>query len=176
MATEAPDQLKQLKRISLSLKRLFIFLFALTVFGVIARLLVPSAESITLVGVPFSGEMITTKIYALSIIAALLSAALAMKAYFHLIKLFSLYAQAKVFTADNVAQIRQLGITLMLAPAVWLAVLLAAMPEIAAATAGWLGIMPSFPGNQLIVGGIVILISWIMDVGRQLRDEHDLVI
>lgn len=30
--------------------------------------------------------------------------------------------------------------------------------------------------NQLIVGMIIIIVSWIMDVGRELREEQDLVV
>jgi hypothetical protein len=31
-------------------------------------------------------------------------------------------------------------------------------------------------GNQLISGMIIIVVSWIMDVGRELREEQDLVV
>jgi uncharacterized membrane protein len=30
--------------------------------------------------------------------------------------------------------------------------------------------------NQIILGTIVIVIAWIMDVGRELREEQDLVV
>jgi hypothetical protein len=37
-------------------------------------------------------------------------------------------------------------------------------------------ILPSTPFDEVIAGTIIIVISWIMDVGRELREEQDLVV
>ena len=34
----------------------------------------------------------------------------------------------------------------------------------------------SDPFTELVVGIVVIVVSWIMDVGRELREEQDLVV
>lgn len=87
-----------------------------------------------------------------------------------------LYFKGKVFTAQNVVQIRQVGLTYACAPAVWLVVLIGAAPEIAAAQDQWLQIMPSFPGGALIAACFFLFASGIIDEGRELRDEQDLVV
>jgi hypothetical protein len=87
-----------------------------------------------------------------------------------------LYSNGKVFTAQNVAQIRRAGLTYACAPAVWLIVLIGAWPEIAAAQDQWAMIMPSFPGGALISSCIFLFASRIMNEGRELRDEQDLVV
>ena len=58
----------------------------------------------------------------------------------------------------------------------WLIGLIGAGPQILAAQDQWVKIMPSFPGGALINGGILVYVSWIMNEGRLLRDEQDLVV
>lgn len=64
----------------------------------------------------------------------------------------------------------------MFTPAVWLMVLIAAAPQFVAAQDRWLKIVPPFPGGALMNGGILLFASRIMNEGRELRDEPDLVV
>jgi hypothetical protein len=59
---------------------------------------------------------------------------------------------------------------------IWLAVLIGAWPEIAAAQEQWTSIMPSFPGADLMGAFLFLFAAGIMDEGRKLRDEQDLVV
>jgi xanthine/uracil permease len=87
-----------------------------------------------------------------------------------------LYAKGRIFTAQSVAQIRQVGLTFAFGLAIWLLVLFAAWPEISAAQDQWLNIMPSFPGGAIVGACLFLFASRIMDEGRKLREEQDLVV
>lgn len=87
-----------------------------------------------------------------------------------------LYSKDKIFTAQSVAQIRRVGLTYACAMLIWLAVLIGAAPEISAAQDQWLNIMPSFPGGALMGAFLFLFGSRIMDEGRKLREEQDLVV
>ena len=105
-----------------------------------------------------------------------LGAALTLKILYHFIRLMMLYAREKIFTAQSVAHIRQVGLTYACGLAVWLVVLIGAAPEIAAAQDQWLNIMPSFPGGAIVGACLFLFASRIMDEGRKLREEQDLVV
>lgn len=134
------------------------------------------ADSRALAGVVFKGTEITGKVQNLWLMGLVLDAALTLTILYQLIRLMMLYSKGKVFTAQNVARIRQLGLTYACAPAVWVVVLIAAMPEIAAARDQWVQIMPSFPLGALMVACFFLFASRIMNEGRELRDEQDLVV
>jgi hypothetical protein len=63
----------------------------------------------------------------------------------------------------------------MCKPLVWLAALIAA-PEIAAAQDRWTSIMPSFPGGAVIGAAIMLYAGRILNEGREMRDEQELVV
>ena len=124
----------------------------------------------------FFGAAVTGKIQWLWLLQIVLSNAIKLKLFYHLIRLLGLYSEGKLFTTQTVAQIRQLGVTVMFAPAVWLIVLIGAAPQIVAAQDRWVNTMSSFPGGALMNGGVLLFVSWIMNEARELRDEQDLVV
>src|SRR3970282_1974408 len=131
--TTTPAQLRKVQATSALLRRFFMVLFGLTFVAllgsVVASLTIAPAGVITLAAVEFAGEAITGKIQLIGMLRVVLGAAVGLKILSHLIKLFGLYADGKIFTSKNVSQIRQLGITALFFPAVWLLLLLAAAPE-----------------------------------------------
>jgi hypothetical protein len=175
MSKFAPARLEDVERVSRRVKQFFLLVAVLTVLGTLATLF-GEPVPISLVGLGFHGEAVTAKVQTLWVIETVLSATIALKVFYHLIRLFGLYAEGKIFTPANVLQMRQVGLTLLLAPALWIIVFIVSLPEVASMSDEWVRIVPSFPGNGLVGGAIVVLVSWIMDVGRELRDEHDLVI
>ena len=182
MSTSVPAKLQEVKRVSRLLQRFFKFLFAVSVVGFVAATLFAllgesSQEQIVeLVGIWFTGDEISGKIMLLGIVGAALRILVSLKALYHLIRLFGSYAGGQIFTADNVNQIRQLGVTMMLLAAIWLLDFTVALPEITEKSDQWGRIVQSFPTLELVGGAIVILVSWVMDAGRELREEHDLVV
>jgi len=177
MLAMTPKRLAQIRRASRWLQFLFVFL---SVFFVVNRLSVlvhpVPANTRTLDGVVFQGAAITGKVQILWLAQVALGAALSLKVLYHLVRLLGLYSQGKLFTAQNVARLRRIGIPFAFAPLVWLIALVGAWPEIAAAQDQWLKIMPTFPGGDLIAGCIFLYASRIVNEGRELRDEQDLTI
>jgi hypothetical protein len=177
MLTITADKLSAIQRASRGLRGLLMFLLVIVVLGVLTNLTHPQPQGVkVLAGVEFRGAAITGKIQLLWVLQTVLCVAVDLKLFYHLIRLLGLYSEGKLFAAQNVAQIRQLGVTFMLLPALWLIVLIGAAPEIVAAQDQGLKIMSSFPGGALMNGGILVFVSWIIDQARELRDEQDLVV
>ena len=175
MTTQANRKLEDIKRVSRRLRFLFILIAAGTALGTLAKVYAPPA-AITLAGVQFAGDAITGMLWFIWITASVLTAAVLLKLFFHLIRLFGLYAQAQIFTQQNVAQIRQIGISLLLLPVVWLVTSGLAASQMETSPGFWSLLLSSFPFAGFIGGGTILPIAWIMDAGRKLREEQDLVI
>lgn len=168
---------KAIQSASRALLVFFIFVSVISLLGTLSQMRHPFPPGTrTLAGVVFQGTAITGKIQILWLVNLVLGAAVTLKILYHLIRLMVLYAKGRVFTAQNVAQIRQVGLTYACAPAVWFIVLIGGWHEIAAAQDQWVNIMPSFPGGALMASCMFLFGSRIMNEGRELRDEQDLVV
>src|SRR5262245_8660163 len=119
MTTQPNRTLEDIKRVSRRLRLLFILIAAGTLLGTLAKISTPH-EQISIAGVQFMGDALPAPVQMLWIAANALTAAVLLKLFFHLSRLFGLYAEARIFTEQNVAQIRQIGISLLLLPVVWL--------------------------------------------------------
>lgn len=171
------DRLGEIQRASRWLLGLFVLISVVSLWGALNDIAHPFPPGTrTLAGVVFQGTAIAGKIQTLWLMQVVLSAALSIKILYHLIRLAVLFSKGKLFTAQNVAQIRQVALTNMCVLAVWLVVLIAAAPEIAAAQDQWVKIMPSFPGGALMSAILFLFAGRIMNEGRELRDEQDLVV
>jgi hypothetical protein len=176
MIAMTPDRLNNIQRTSRQLRAFIIFLAILAALGMITRYTHPIPHDVkTIAGIGFEGAALTGRIQVLWLVQTLLNAALVLKALYHLSMLLGLYSKGKLFTDANVSQIRQLGLTMIWALPVWLIGLIGAAPELVAAQDQWLKIMPSFP-SAAINGAIMVYVSWIVNEGRKLRDEQDLVV
>jgi len=167
----------EIRRASRALLVFFIFMTVISIWSTLANLAHPfPPDTRTVAGVEFQGAAITGRIQFLWIAQIVLGAALNLKILYHFIRLMGLFGKGKLFTAQNVAQIRQLGLTYLCAVPIWLVVLIGAWPEIAAAQDQWLKIMPSIPGEALMVGIFFLFATRLMNEARELRDEQDLVV
>lgn len=101
-----------------------------------------------------------------------LSVGVLLKGLHHLDRLFKDYSSGNIFTTEAAGQIRQLGITSMLWTGVNVAWLLAAF--------GLTNPRPptsfSLHFDSLIIGVIIIVISWFMDAAAEMREENELTI
>jgi len=168
---------RAIQRASRALVVFFIFMSVISVLGTLNHMTVSFPPGTrTLAGVMFQGAAVTGKIQILWLVQLVSGAALNLKILYHLIRLMVSFSKGNVFTAQNVAQIHRVGLTYACAPALWLIVLIGAFPEIAAAQDQWVKIMPSFPGEALMSGCIFLFASRIMNEGRELREEQDLVV
>ena len=177
MLAMTADRMSSIQRASRALLIFFIFMSVIFLWGTLNSIVHPfPADTRTLAGVVFQGAAITDKIHGLWLTEMLLGAALSLKILYHLIRLMTQYYRGKFFTAESVSQIRQVGLTFACSMLIWPVVLIGAWPEIAAAQDQLLSIMPSFPGGALIGACLFLFASRIVDEGRKLREEQDLVV
>ncbi|HEY8521373.1 MAG TPA: DUF2975 domain-containing protein [Gammaproteobacteria bacterium] len=127
-----------------------------------------------------TADKITTagiKVYALLVVA--LAAGLSLAALLTLRALFADLAAGAIYTAKNVARLRRLGVLTLAMAAAGIVVPVASAALVAA---GWIdaasvtrsdhAVGPD-PFSLFITGGIILLASWIMEVGRQASDEAE---
>ena len=182
MSMTTARKLERIRRYSISLRRLARFLFVVTLLGAAVSLMFILFRPdrwfgpMDVIGIRFAGIAADGTVRAFAALTVVLSAAVVAKFFLHAIKLFGLYSQGEYFTAQSVAQIRQLGIALMLVPAVWLVGPLAMLILGSEASGDASVSLLSAPTSQLVSGFIVIFVSWLMDLARELREEQDLVV
>ncbi len=200
MDNEALADLDRIKRYSRSLRRLFMLLFFVTLLGgcvtLIALLSGLSADhasgaaasirrTIELNGTltfDWNAASMTVRTLAIAYVAAVFTVALMLLR--HLAKLFGLYAVGKIFTGENVREIRLIGVMLMLFSLSWIIALPIPMllesgtsaAQADSVAGSQIAASPELSLSPFFTGLIVIFISWVMDIGRRLREENDLVV
>jgi hypothetical protein len=177
MLAVTPDRLGSIQRASRALLVFFIFVTVISLWATLNNVVHPyPAGTRTLAGVTFQGSAITGKVHGLWLTELLLGAVLTLKILYHLIRLMILYSRRELFTAASVAHTRHIGFTYAGGLALWLIVLIGAAPEILATQEQWLNIMPSFPGGAILGCCAFLFASRVLDEGRELREEQDLVV
>jgi hypothetical protein len=184
MTPETAAKLQKVKKYSVSLRNLFVFFLIIGLLGWLVQTMMmwsdatPHEPSLVRIGhLEYSGDSISLGVRVLSYVYFTLSLAISLKITFHLIKLFALYADGKIFAAENVRQIRQIGFTVLFSPILFVLTLFVPLfiaAESTISTDAPIGVGMLF--EQLTAGAIIIVFSWIMDVGRELREEQDLVV
>lgn len=105
----------------------------------------------------------------LGVVTALTWAVL-FKCFYHLHRLFGNYSHGEIFTEESVGQIRQFGIACLLwgvMNSLWgLSLALSSHPS------------KTFQGHadSFVIGIIIIVIAWFMDMAVDLREENELTI
>lgn len=130
-------------------------------------------------GLPILGE-ITPKIKILGFLAALIPVGLKMAAFWYLIRLFGLYERGEIFTRANVGCIRRIG---------WVLLIGQIVAPLDRALTGVILTLNNPPGARMlrlgldgndvstaVIAGVIILASWIMDLGRELQEENALTV
>jgi hypothetical protein len=107
----------------------------------------------------------------LAVIAAL-TMAVFLKGLYHLHRLFGNYGRGDIFTTDSAGQIRQLGITALL----WFGAQFLWGFTVVALTQGPPPISFQFHSDCLVIGPVVIVISWFMEMAAETREENELTI
>lgn len=130
-----------------------------------------------LAGLPATANQdLSQRSLALGFLVSLIPVTVAVYGMVTLSRLFQLYENAIVFTSDNVRLFRKLGYVII----AWVAANLLFTPLISAViTHGnpvgqrMLTVGINFSDlSVLIMGAIVVLISWVMNEGRKLEDEQ----
>jgi len=181
MTAEIASKLAKVQSYSASLKRLFQFLFFVVAFAMCAKVLLiaigDEVWSYVRVGLTeYRGESIPWAAHVISWIGSLLGFVILLKLFFHLQKLFGHYAEGRIFEKQNVHEIRQIGVTVLLFPVLWIALAIAPNFIPAEGRTALLESDGAGPLMELIAGAVILVVSWIMDVGREMREEQDLLV
>ena len=179
MTMESAARLTDVRRWSGFLCRLFKLLFWLTAASLIVQFILiligdETFGSVRIGLTTYPGGSVPPAARVVSWIDSLAVIGILLKLSFHLKSLFARYAEGEIFGRENVRQIRQIGLTVLLFPALW--ILVAITPAFITAD-GRTALMDydgAGPLPEIVLGGIILVVSWIMDVGRDLREEQDL--
>jgi hypothetical protein len=106
--------------------------------------------------------------------------AIIMLSFYYLYKLFQLYAKGVIFTKQNISYIQKIGFTILLE--VFASILVEPLLTFVLTSQDPPSerlVSISFSSanfSYLLIGGIIILISWIMNEAKRLEDESTLTI
>lgn len=188
MTPETLAKLEKVKKYSASLRTLFQIAAAFAgLTGLVTLLLILTAQgsetrTIQFGGATYSGDEITWSLQIVVAIGAALVFSIAVSLLHNLAKLFEHYSKGEIFTAESVRRIREIGITVFMFVAVWIYTLFAEyilqVLEPGTTLQGTRTVGLGVPGPLFVVltGIVIMIVSWVMDVGRELREEHDLTV
>ena len=181
--------MERIRRISRILRIVFLVIIVLT--PIINALIWYNFERLNLAelsrvfpSLPLDGITIHTPlpadVRALGFLVAMIPAGIQMTAFYLLFRLFGLYAQGEIFTEGAVGYIRKTGYTLLAAQIIRplqdaLLTLVLTMHNAPGMRTISVGI-GSTDLAEILIACLVILVSWIMDEGRKLKEEEALVI
>lgn len=175
MRPEFEKRLEKIRRLSLISKRicqgLFVLLTLLLVICFVG-ILVGGDSSITVfdLSLPLRSLLLYQRII-LSLIGAL-GIAVPLKGLYHLHRLFSGFSTGAIFTTQSASQIRQLGVTALL----WVAVNLIWIAVVFAFADRHISHAIYFRADSIVIGVIVIVVSWFMEMAAELQEENELTI
>ena len=167
-------KLRRLERASILLRAVCTGLFALVVVVVIVATVAAFAGRLTSVNY-YSQSFVIAELGLRSrlILAAtgVATALIFLKALYHLRRLLDNYSRREIFTTDSAKQIRQFGVSCML----WgvIKVIWAFLPLVVSANP------PRSFGlsiDSVIIGAVIVGISWFAEMATALREENDLTI
>jgi hypothetical protein len=114
-------------------------------------------------------------------LAILVYIGLMSKGFYHLKNLFSSYSKGKIFTTEANGQIKKLGVTVCLWPLCQVLCILFGYIAVHL-TYGTIRMINTPPDKSvsilipLILGAFIIYFSWVMETGREIREDQELTI
>jgi hypothetical protein len=112
-------------------------------------------------------------------LASLIPMSITIAAFWILVKLFALYEKGAIFTAANVKCFRRLGYILLLwsfLGVIYAKFIFSLFPFLSPHEHVTLALQSHEVITMFLIGGVLVLISWVMDEGRELEDEQSLII
>jgi hypothetical protein len=177
-------RLEKVKRTSRSVRRACFLLMGMIglMAAVMARTTVGLPESMTCmvsevdtIRRPCSD--LAPQVVAFAYVALVGVVALVLAALYRLARLFGNYARGEIFTRASVREIRLVGY-IAVANAVFQGVLFIAALALAAdgAVESPASLRADAPFGPILAAGFVLLLSWVMDVGAEMREENELTV
>lgn len=180
--TEA--RLEKVKRTSRSARRTCFWLMVLVslVAAVMALTTVGLPESLTCKGVepssvPRPCSDLAPQVVAFAYVNLIGSLALVLAALHRFARLFGHYARGEIFTRASVREFRlvaYIAVTFVVFQGVLLVVALALAANGAIESAASLPVL--FGVGPILMAGLIVMLSWVMDVGAEMREENELTV
>jgi len=180
--TEA--RLEKVKRASRSARRacFLLMIFVLLMAGVMALTTVGLPESMLCKGaevssVPRPCSDLPPQVVAFAYVALVGVVALVLAALYRFARLFGNYARGEIFTRSSFRELRLVGY-IAVANAIFQGVLFIAALALAAngAVKSPANLGYDVPFGPILVAAFILLLSWIMDVGAEMREENELTV
>lgn len=136
-------------------------------------------SSVPLENIPIEAP-ITALTKAFGFLVSMITVGVDMLVFFFLVKLFRLYSRGDIFSRENVRYIKLVGYTLLIGQA--LSPISGALTTIVLTINNPVGKRMVSVGlgdwniSKIIIALMIIVVSWIMDEGRKLKEEEALVI
>lgn len=146
---------------------------------VVLALLFPDGQTCDFNGVRFQCNELSAAAKAFVGLSMIVGIALLLVGLYRLSRLFRHYARGEIFTRESVREIRGLGYLALANALVQVVVLVATVVLIGTEQVS----LPDntqlhlqMPFGALITAALILLVSWVMDVGTELREESELTV
>lgn len=174
-------RLDRVKRTSRSARRacyLLMVLVALAALvGLAATLTIPETLTCDFGGVRQPCRELPPGAVVLTTVALLGGLALVWAALYRLARLFGNYSRGEIFTRGSVREIRWLGYVAVAYAVFELALFVAALAVFAGAgDEGQTNLRFELPIGPVVIASLLLLLSWVMDVGAEMREENELTV
>jgi Protein of unknown function (DUF2975) len=111
------------------------------------------------------------------LVALLGGVALTLMALYRLARLFGNYSRGEIFTRGSAGEIRWIGYLCAAGAVLQLLLFVVALTLSADSRGGWpMELRFDIPFVSILVASLIILLSWVMDVGAELREENELTV
>ena len=114
---------------------------------------------------------------AFAFVEILASVALGLTAVYRLAQLFGNYSRGEIFTRGSAREIRMIGYVVVAYVVFRVVLFVALLSLVAGDTEGWpQELHVDLPIGHAIAAAFIMLLSWIMDVGAEMREENELTV
>lgn len=174
-------RLEDVKRMSRAARRVCFLLMVLTALAAVVmtagRLSTPERLTCEVGGVRQACSELPSEAVALAVIATVVGVALALTGLYRLARLFENYARGEIFTRNSVREIRVLGYVVVAYAVFQVVMFVATLALIARGGVQWPAELRfDLPLGPIVIAFFILLISWVMDVGAELREENELTV
>lgn len=99
---------------------------------------------------------------------------LVMRALWHLMRLFQLFAEGEIFSGRTVGRLQRIGKTLLIYGLIQVFGPVVLVPTLLFGGVGGFKFNMSF--DALIAAGLIMVLSWVMEEGRKLHEDQQLTV
>jgi hypothetical protein len=180
MSTRAEARLEKVKRTSRSARRVCLWLMVLVSLATAvlawASLTLPESMTCYVNGLRQPCSELSPQAVAFTMVALAGGLALVLTALYRLARLFENYARGEIFTRASVRELRLLGYVAVAYALLQFVLFVAGLLLVAGGGVEQGSIRFDLPIGPVVIAGFILLLSWIMDVGAEIREENELTV